>query len=110
MSVSVSNPGPQRRHWRQRLLELINLRPEEQERTWLMFAAYTSTSMGILWLEVSSAALFLGQYGAAKLPWIYMFSALVGLGLSLVYSWLQRLLPLRQALVAMALLMAMPIL
>lgn len=110
MSVSVSNPAPQRHHWQQRLLELINLRPEEQERTWLMFAAYTFTSMGILWMEVSSAALFLGQYGAAKLPWIYMFSALVGLGLSLIYSWLQRLLPLRQALVAMALLMAMPIL
>jgi HEAT repeat protein len=110
MTASVSNSGSHRRPWQQRLLELINLRPEEQERTWLMFAAYTATSMGILWLEVSSAALFLDQYGAANLPWIYIFSALVGLGLSLIYSWLQRFLPLRQALVVMALVMATPIL
>jgi HEAT repeat protein len=93
-----------------RLLELINLRPGEEERTLLMFAFYTATSMGILWLEVSSAALLLGEYGAAILPWIYIFSAGVGLGLSVIYSWLQRLLPLRWVIVIIALLMALPIL
>ncbi|HIK44795.1 MAG TPA: HEAT repeat domain-containing protein [Leptolyngbyaceae cyanobacterium M65_K2018_010] len=95
---------------KERLLELFNLRPEEQERTLLMFASYTATSMGILWLEVSSAALFLGKYGAANLPWIYVFSAGVGLGFSAIYSWLQRLLPLRWVIVLIALLMALPIL
>jgi hypothetical protein len=92
------------------LLELINLRPGEEKRTLLMFAFYTATSMGILWLEVSSAALLLGKYGAAILPWIYIFSAGVGLGLSVIYSWLQRLFPLRWVIVIIALLMALPIL
>ncbi|MBD0336352.1 MAG: HEAT repeat domain-containing protein [Cyanobacteria bacterium Co-bin13] len=93
-----------------RLLELINLRPGEGERTLLMFAFYTTTSMGILWLEVSSAALFLGEYGAAILPWIYLFSAAVGFSLNTIYSWLQRVLPLRWVIVLIALLMALPIL
>jgi hypothetical protein len=99
-----------RQIWQRRLLDLINLRPGEEERTLLMFAFYTATSMGILWLEVSSAALFLGEYGAGILPWIYIFSAGVGLGLSAVYSWLQRWFPLRWVIVMIALLMAAPIL
>ncbi|HEY9761573.1 MAG TPA: HEAT repeat domain-containing protein [Trichocoleus sp.] len=94
----------------QRLLELINLRPGEGERTLLMFAFYTATSMGILWLEVSSAALFLDEYGAATLPWIYLFSAGVGFSLSAVYSWLQRLFPLRWVIVLISVVMALPIL
>jgi HEAT repeat protein len=95
---------------RHRLLELINLRPGEEERTLLMFAFYTATSMGILWLEVSSAALFLDKYGAATLPWIYIFSAIVSFGLNTIYSWLQRLLPLRWVIVLTAVIMALPIL
>lgn len=92
-----------------RLLELINLRPGEEERTLWMFAFYTTTSMGILWLEVSSAALFLGEYGAATLPLIYIFSAGVGFSLSAVYSWLQRILPLRWVIFLISLVMAFPI-
>lgn len=107
--MTVSSPVQNRRGLRERFLDLINLRPDEQGRTLLMFAFYTATSMGILWLEVSSAALFLGEYGAASLPWIYIFSAGVGLGLSVVYSWLQRLLPLRWVIVLISLLMALPI-
>lgn len=108
--MSFSSPRPDQRPLQGRLLDLINLRPGEEERTLLMFAFYTATSMGILWLEVSSAALFLNEYGAANLPWIYIFSAGVGLGLTLVYSWLQRLFPLRWVIVMIALLMASPIL
>jgi hypothetical protein len=100
----LSNP------WQKHLLNLINLRPGEEERTLLMFAFYTTTSMGILWLEVSSAALLLGEYGASILPWIYIFSAGVGLALSGIYSWLQRLFPLRWVIVMIALLMALPVL
>ncbi|MEA5452773.1 HEAT repeat domain-containing protein [Leptolyngbya sp. CCNP1308] len=108
--MSLSGPAKEIQSLRGRFLDLINLRPGEEERTLLMFAFYTATSMGILWLEVSSAALFLGQYGAASLPWIYIFSAGVGLGLSVVYSWLQRLFPLRRVIVIIAMLMAVPIL
>ncbi|MGD1944009.1 MAG: MFS transporter, partial [Leptolyngbyaceae cyanobacterium] len=96
--------------WQQRLLRIINLRPNEAERTLLMFAFYTATSMGILWLEVSSAALFLDEYGASSLPWIYIFSAVVGFGLSFVYSWMQRFLPLRWVIVLIAVVMAIPVL
>ena len=109
MSVS-SIPVQNRRGLRERFLNVINLRPDEQERTLLMFAFYTATSMGILWLEVSSAALFLDKYGASQLPWIYIFSAGVGLGMSVVYSWLQRLFPLRWVIVLISLLMTLPIL
>jgi len=108
--MSVSGPPQDLQSPHSRFLDIINLRPGEEERTGLMFASYTATSMGILWLEVSSAALFLGEYGASSLPWIYIFSAGVGLGLSVVYSWLQRLLPLRRVIVIIALLMAGPIL
>ena len=41
------------------LLKILNLRPEESQRTLLLLAFYTLMSVGILWLEVSSAALFL---------------------------------------------------
>ncbi|MFQ4135703.1 Npt1/Npt2 family nucleotide transporter [Nodosilinea sp. PGN35] len=108
--MSLSRPVKGIESLRERFLDLINLRPGEEERTLLMFAFYTATSMGILWLEVSSAALFLDAYGAASLPWIYIFSAGVGLGLSVVYSWLQRLFPLRRVIVMIAMLMALPIL
>ncbi|MGF1461009.1 MAG: MFS transporter [Leptolyngbyaceae cyanobacterium] len=96
--------------WQQRLLRIINLRPNEAERTFLMFVFYTATSMGILWLEVSSAALFLEEYGPDSLPWIYIFSAGIGFGLSMVYSWLQKFLPLRRVIVIIAILMAIPVL
>lgn len=96
--------------WQKRLLRVINLRPNESERTLLMFAFYTATSMGILWLEVSSAALFLGEYGASSLPWIYIFSAGIGLSLSFIYSWMQRILSLRWVIVLIAILMAIPML
>ena len=95
--------------WLQKLYSVLNLRPEEGHRTLLMFAFYTLMSVGIMWLEVSSAALFLEQYGASKLPLIYLFSAVVGVSLGSVYSWLQRLLPLRQVIVLIALLMSLPI-
>ncbi len=90
-------------------LRWFNLRPEEAERTFLMFAFYTLTSVGILWLEVSVAALFLGEYGAESLPWIYLASAVIGVGFGLLYSWLQRFLSLRRVIVVTAVLMALPL-
>lgn len=96
--------------WGERVLRWVNLRPEESERTFLMFAAYTAISIGILWLEMSSAALFLKSYGAKFLPWIYIASAGIGFGLSFIYSSLQQFLPLRRVIVVSAVLMAVPLL
>jgi HEAT repeat protein len=91
-------------------LKLFNLRSEESERTVLMFTFYTATTIGILWLEVSVAALFLGEYGADSLPLIYLASAGIGAGLGLISNWLQRFLPLRRVIVLIALAMAIPLL
>jgi hypothetical protein len=107
---STRSASPALAPWQERILRIINLRPNEAERTALMFGFYTATSMGILWLEVSSAALFLGEYGAESLPWIYIFSAGVGFGLSFVYSWMQRFFPLRWVIVLIAVVMAIPVL
>ncbi|HEY9657427.1 MAG TPA: HEAT repeat domain-containing protein, partial [Allocoleopsis sp.] len=96
--------------WKRQALRWLNLRPEESERTFLMFAFYTLTSVGVLWLEVSVAALFLGEYGAESLPWIYIASAGIGAGLGTIYSWMQRFLPLRRVIVLTAVLMALPLL
>ncbi|MGG6296107.1 MFS transporter [Leptolyngbya sp. AN02str] len=92
-----------------RVLTWLNLRPEESERTFLMFAYYTATSIGILWLEVSVAALFLDEYGAESLPWIYIVSAGIGTVLGSFYSLLQKFLPLRRTIVIIAVLMALPL-
>jgi hypothetical protein len=92
-----------------RILSWLNLRPEEEARTLLMFVFYTTTSVGLLWFEVSVAALFLGEYGAEGLPWIYLFSAGIGAGLGVLYSWLQKFFPLRHVIFLIAVLMALPI-
>jgi HEAT repeat protein len=95
--------------WGQGFLRWVNLRPEESERTFLMFAFYTTTSIGLLWLETSATALFLKHYGAELLPVIYIASSGLGSGLGFFYSRLQKTLPLRSVLVAIALLMGVPL-
>ncbi|MEX0270069.1 Npt1/Npt2 family nucleotide transporter [Leptolyngbyaceae cyanobacterium UHCC 1019] len=96
--------------WKQPLLQGFNLRAEEAERTFLMFAFYAATSIGLVWLEAITADLFLSEYKAEGLPWIYIASAGIGSGLSFVYSQLQKALPLRRVIVIIALLMAAPLL
>ncbi|HLO50759.1 MAG TPA: HEAT repeat domain-containing protein [Kamptonema sp.] len=93
----------------QGLMRSLNLRPEEVERTFLMFAVYTVTSIGLIWLELSTVSLFLDEYGADKLPWIYIATAATGSGLGFLYSWLQKILPLRRVIVAILVLMAAPL-
>ena len=78
-----------------RILHLINLRPEESDRTWLMFAFYTTTSIGLRWSEDSTVALFLDKYDVDSLPWIYIASAVTGAVLVFFYSWLQKIFSLR---------------
>ncbi|MDY6781181.1 MAG: Npt1/Npt2 family nucleotide transporter [Cyanobacteriota bacterium] len=95
--------------WSQKLLKIVNLRPEEGERTLLMFAFYTITSVGLLWLEQTTITLFLQKFGAEGLPVIYIASAFLGSSLGLLYSWLQNNLPLKRVFGVMALLMAIPL-
>jgi HEAT repeat protein len=95
--------------WVDQLLKIVNLRAEESERTVLMFAFYTATSVGLSWLEASTVALFLGEYGAKNLPIIYVASAAIGIILSFLYSWMQQILPLRRVIVLVVLLLAAPL-
>jgi HEAT repeat protein len=94
--------------WKQKVLQWLNLRPEDGERTLLMFAFYTATSIGLLWLEAVTYELFLAKYGAESLTIIYIAGAAIGSGLGFFYSWLQEILPMRRAIVVIALLMAIP--
>lgn len=98
-----------RNDWKANLLRLVNLRPEEGERTFLMFIFYTMTSIGMVWFEQSVVSLFLEKCGAENLPFIYIASALMGSGLGFLYSWLQKNLPLRQVFIIIVLLMSLPL-
>jgi hypothetical protein len=103
--------GLQQLGLRQKLLQGVNLRSEESERTFLMFVFYTTTSMGLVWMEASTVALFLQEYKAEEgLPWIYIASAGISSGLGLLYSQLQKFLPLRRVILLTAILMASPLL
>jgi ATP/ADP translocase len=93
----------------QKVLRSLNLRSEEVERTVLMFLVYTLTSVGLIWLELSTVGLFLDEFGADKMPWIYIASAFIGSGLGFVYSWLQKILPLRRTVVVVLAMMSIPL-
>ncbi len=93
----------------QKVLRSLNLRSEEVERTVLMFLVYTLTSVGLIWLELSTVGLFLDEYGADKMPYIYIASAFIGSGLGFVYSWLQKILPLRRTVVVVLGMMSVPL-
>ncbi len=108
--MNLQTPVRVQSDWVRKLLQWVNLRPEEGERTLLMFAFYTATSVGWLWFEYSAIALFLDKYGAKWLPAIYMASAIMVSGLGVLYSWLSRALPMRSVLVAIALLTTLPLL
>ncbi|MGF1515428.1 MAG: MFS transporter [Elainellaceae cyanobacterium] len=92
-----------------RWLRWLNLRPEEAPRTLLMLAFYLFSSIGILWFEFTAAALFLGEYSANALPWVYIASTAMGTGLGVLYSQIQKVLPLRRLITVIPLLMALPI-
>lgn len=94
---------------RQGMLRSLNLRSEELERTVLMFLVYTLTSVGLIWLELSTVGLFLDEFGADKMPWIYIASAFIGSGLGFVYSWMQKILPLRRVIVVVLAMMSVPL-
>ncbi|UKO99136.1 MFS transporter [Nostoc sp. UHCC 0870] len=91
------------------LLKWVNLRPEEGRRTWMMFAFYTTVSIGLRWAEDSTVALFLDEYGVGPLPWMYIASAFMGVALVFLYSWLQKVFPLRWVVVAIAPCMVAPL-
>jgi hypothetical protein len=92
-----------------KLLASLNLRPEESDRTWLMLAFYTLTSIGLRWAEDSTVAMFIDQYGSRWLPWIYIASAMLGMLLVFVYSRLQKLFSLRWVIALLAPCMLLPL-
>ncbi|BAZ13103.1 hypothetical protein NIES4071_49420 [Calothrix sp. NIES-4071] len=94
----------------EQILAIVNLRPEESQRTWLMLAFYTTTSIGLRWTEDSTVALFLGKYGANWLPLIYLASAVMGTLLVFFYSRLQRVFRLRYVIAGIAPCMFLPLL
>ncbi|MBD2312200.1 HEAT repeat domain-containing protein [Desertifilum sp. FACHB-1129] len=107
--MELNHQGRSLSKWVRGLLQWVNLRPEESERTLLMLAFYTVTCIGLTWAEACTVALFLEEYGANALPWIYVASAVIGSCLGFLYSWLQRILPLRRVIVGIALLLAVPL-
>ena len=101
----IPNPNSSLR----RFLKIVNLRPDEAERTLLMFLFYCATSIGAVWLEYSSSTLFLEAYGAENLTWIYIATAFVVTAFGVFYSWLQKLFPLRWVMLGISLLLALPL-
>jgi ATP/ADP translocase/HEAT repeat protein len=91
------------------ILRWINLRPGELGRTSWMFAFYIFTSIGILWFEATSSGLFLREFGAKYLPFIYLASMVISSIWSAFYTWLQRYIPLRWVVVIVAVLIGLPI-
>ncbi|WP_271252983.1 hypothetical protein [Pseudanabaena sp. Chao 1811] len=92
-----------------RFLKIVNLRPDEAERTLLMFLFYCATSIGAVWLEYSSSTLFLEGYKAENLTWVYMATAFVVTAFGVFYSWLQKLFPLRWVMLGISFLLALPL-
>ena len=108
--MKLKNPGFFSSGWGRLVLQWLNLRPDEGDRTLLMFFGNTITAVGLLWLEASTVALFLENIGAEQLPWIYIASAALGIVLGFLSTWLQTILPLRRYIVAIAVMIAMPLL
>ncbi|PZV19700.1 MAG: hypothetical protein DCF20_01165 [Pseudanabaena sp.] len=92
-----------------RFLKIVNLRPDEAERTFLMFLFYGATSIGAVWLEISSSTLFLEAYSAEKLTYIYIATAFVVTAFGVLYSWLQKIFPLRWVMLGISCMLALPL-
>lgn len=92
------------------LLRSINLRPEESGRTFWLFGFVVIFAIGTTWFEASSVALFLGEHGAAALPWVYIATAMLGSCVGAILTSLERLVPPRTRLIGIPLVMALPLL
>jgi HEAT repeat protein len=92
------------------LLRSINLRAEESGRTVWLFGFVVLFAIGTTWFEAGSVALFLGEHGAAALPWVYMATAVLGSAVGAILTALERWLPPRVLLIGMPLLMTLPLL
>ena len=93
----------------QKLLEGVNLRLEEVERTSIMFGFSTITSVGLSWLEATAVGLFLERYGANSLPLVYIGNFIIGSLVGVGFAGLQRFIPLRQSIWVICILMAVPL-
>ncbi len=110
MNSPVNAPAiPKSSSSMRRFLKIVNLRPDEAERTFLMFLFYCTTSIGAVWLEYSSSTLFLEAYTAEKLTWVYIATAFVVTAFGVFYSWLQKIFPLRWVMLGISCLLALPL-
>lgn len=107
MTTGIQEPSKD--NFGNKFLRWINLRPGEGERTFLMFASYAATSIGVLWLEATASAMFLEHFSADNLPVIYLASTLISIFLGSIYGWLQSFVAMRWLIVLVALLMAAPL-
>ncbi len=92
------------------LLRSMNLRVEESGRTFWLFGFVVLFAIGTTWFEAGSVALFLGEHGAAALPWVYIATAVLGSGVGAVLTSLERWVSPRALLVGIPLLMTVPLL
>ena len=87
--------------------------PKQKSELYLCLLFFSVTSVGMLWLEQTTVALFLAPapegFGVKWLPLVYMASAFIRSGLVFFYSWLQKNWPLPKVLMAAVLLMALPL-
>jgi HEAT repeat protein/ATP/ADP translocase len=107
MATTLNLQQPNPNGFGRKLLQWFNLRPEETERTALMFSYYVAFSIGMTWLEASTVALFLKECGIDYLPWIAIATAFMGSLLGTIYSRLQQFLPMRQLVVLVPVMMAL---
>jgi HEAT repeat protein len=92
------------------LLRSINLRSEESGRTFWLFGFVVLFAIGTTWFEAGSVALFLGEHGAAALPWVYIATAVLGSCVGAMLTALERWVPPRALLIGIPLLMTVPLL
>ncbi len=106
----TTSPDLERDSLLSRALRVMNLRSEESGRTFWMFLSYAATSVGVLWLEATASALFLEQYSADNLPFIYLSSTVLSIFLGFLYGLVQSIIPLRWVIVLVSVMMALPVL
>lgn len=61
---------------------LLDIKPDERRNTFASFAALLALTAGHTLLETARDALFLSKLPAAQLPWMYLVSVVLALGLS----------------------------
>lgn len=81
-----------------RLLATLNVRQEEARAVQWLFLHHFLQGFGEALFFTVASALFLAQFAAAKLPWVFLTAAGVLLVVGRLYAWLEHRLPVRRLL------------